>query len=171
MSAIHIPRLLRAHERSETVEIEAHLPGLETLTPVQGMVKVMHCGNYLEVQGTAETITTLTCDRCLRHYNHKLVVQVSEMIWLEEPDFLDDGVTDREVAYDELVEVLPPQGMFHPELWLYEQLCLEIPARKLCDADCDGITVVDEATSQWPVKETVDDRWASLADLKRQLRE
>jgi uncharacterized protein len=167
MTSIHIPRLVHLPDQTERVEIKEHLPDLETLTPVQGFVEVSHRGNYLEVKGQAETIMTLTCDRCLQQFNHRLSVNASEMIWLEEP--IDEALLEpeREVLMEELVESVSPQGYFEPETWLYEQLCLEIPQRKLCDSKCPGIELSDELPEVEEPK--VDHRWASLEALKRQM--
>lgn len=167
MNAIYIPHLIRAPEQTETLEIHDYLQGLETLTPVQGTVRVTHRGNYLEVTAQAETIVTLTCDRCLQQYNNRLSVDTSELIWLEEPPENEDDIPlEREISLEELVETLPPQGHFHPDEWLYEQLCLEIPQQKLCDAACAGISLNDSLPTS--PSSNGDRRWASLEQLKRQ---
>ncbi|WP_396798952.1 YceD family protein [Microcoleus sp. FACHB-1515] len=129
---------------------------------MQGEVRVTHRGNYLEVEGHAEAIATLTCDRCLKQYNHRIKVDTTELIWLQEPDPEVD--LDREVPFDEFVETLPPNGYFHPIEWLYEQLCLEIPQRKICAADCNGIE-----TNPGEAAANVDRRWSSLEILRQQL--
>jgi len=163
MEPIYIPRLIKAPERTENLEIRDYLDELETLTPVQGSVRVTHHGNYLDVDGQAETIVTLTCDRCLQQYNYRLVIQPTELIWLEdEMDEADNLPLEREITLEELVETLPPNGYFYPDKWLYEQLCLEIPQRKLCDRTCPGIQVGDMPSH--PFKS--DRRWASLEALK-----
>ncbi|MDX2216090.1 MAG: YceD family protein [Oculatellaceae cyanobacterium bins.114] len=168
MDAIYIPHLLRASEQTETLEIHDYLSGLETLMPVQGVVRVTHQGNYLEVAAQAETIVTLMCDRCLKQYNHRLSIDTSELIWLEEAaEDADNLPLEREITLEELVETLPPQGHFHPDEWLYEQLCLEIPQRKLCDLKCSGISLNDSLPASPPANG--DRRWASLEALKRQL--
>jgi uncharacterized protein len=168
MEAVYIPQLLRTPEQTEKIEIHDYLPGLETLTPVQGQLRVTHRGNYLEVVASAEAIMTLTCDRCLQQYNDRLVVDTSELIWLQEavdePDITD---SEREVAFDDLVETLDPQGYFHPDSWLYEQFCLAIPQRQLCDQQCEGIQI--EQNQPAGISATIDRRWASLEDLKRHL--
>lgn len=169
MDAIYIPQLAKALEQSEKIQVKDYLPGLETLTPVQGYVKVTHRGNYLEVSGKAETIMTLTCDRCLQQYNHRLALKTSELIWLQEPEEdPDEDLLEREVPLEDLVESISPQGYFHPGEWLYEQLCLEIPPRKLCDEQCQGIQLGDSLPQ--PVEDTTRDRrWASLEAFKNQL--
>lgn len=165
MKAIHIPWLLKQREQTNAIEVDECIDGLETLTPVRGRMLVTHKGNYLEVSIKAETIMTLTCDRCLQQYNHRLKIDTSEMVWLSESaDQLDDGDLEREVPLEDLVETLPPQGYFHPDVWLYEQLCLAIPPRKLCDQQCPGIQMTDSGSAALS-----DRRWKALEDLKKQL--
>ncbi len=164
MEAIYIPQLVRAPEQTERFPIADYLPDLETLTPVQGEVVVSHRGNYLEVKGRAEAIVTLTCDRCLQQYNHRVNVKTAELIWLQKvEDDPDADLLEREVAFEDLVETLDPEGYFQPTAWLYEQFCLAIPPRQLCDARCPGIQI----ESNQPT--AVDRRWASLESLKKNL--
>jgi len=166
MEAIHIPRLAKAPEQTEIVQVQEFISGLDTLTPVRGRLVVSHKGNYLEVSAQAETIVTLTCHRCLQQYNHRLSLNTSEMIWLDEAaNQPDAGPLERETSLEDLVEALPPQGYFQPDVWLYEQLCLALPGRQLCDTDCSGISPLDSAASE----ASSDRRWNALEALKRQL--
>ena len=166
MEAIYIPHLTKAPEQTEVIQVQEFLPGLETLTPVRGRIRVTHRGNYLEVSAQAEAIITLTCHRCLQQYNHRLAIDTSEMIWLDEAASLPyDGPLEREVELEDLVETLPPQGYFYPNEWLYEQMCLEIPQRQLCGEQCAGIQTATQEREEKPV----DRRWASLEALKKQL--
>ncbi|MBD2096942.1 DUF177 domain-containing protein [Trichocoleus sp. FACHB-591] len=165
MDAIYIPQLTRAPEQTEVLEFKEFLPDLETLTPVQGQLKVTHRGNYLEVSVQAETIITLACHRCLQNYNHRLDVDASELIWLDESAGDADAIIlGREVGLEDLVESLSPQGNFDAAKWLYEQLCLAIPQRQLCDPACTGIKLSDSLSSSG-----TDSRWASLEALRKQL--
>ncbi|PMB18331.1 YceD family protein [Fischerella thermalis] len=166
MDAIYIPQLTKAPERTEEIQVKEFLSGLDTLTPVRGRIRVQHCGNYLEVSGQAETIITCTCNRCLQNYNYRLVVDTSEIIWLDET--VEQEVflpLEREIAVEDLVETLSPHGYFDPGEWLYEQVCLEIPQRQLCDTNCPGIQPSHDPAST----SAVDRRWASLEALKKQL--
>lgn len=166
MEPIYIPRLTRAPEQTETIQFSEAIADLETLTPVQGISKVTHRGSFLEVSAQAETIITLTCDRCLQQYNYRLSIKSSELIWLDESvDEVSPILLDQDLEADDLVETLSPQGYFDVETWLYEQLCLEIPQRKLCDTQCQGIEVPQSEPSQ-PV---VDRRWAGLEAFRSQL--
>lgn len=167
MRAVHIPNLLKQPEKSQVIEVGEHLEDLETLTPVRGEIKVTHHGTYLEVQGQAETIVTLTCHRCLQNYNHRLQTSPRELIWLREaPAGEEDYPLEREVAAEDLVESLPPNGNFYPQDWLYQQLCLALPQQQLCQAECTGIEV-----SAAEAEALVDQRWAALARLKARLPE
>jgi uncharacterized protein len=166
MEAIYIPGLTKAPEKTEVIQVEQFIPDLETLTPVRGQIRVQHHGNFLEVSASSETIVTLTCHRCLKQYNHRLTLDTSEIIWLDPAaDQPDEGPIEREVAVEDLIETLPPQGYFDPSEWLYQQLCLEIPQRQLCDSLCKGIQPAPPAASAQPI----DHRWASLEALKKQL--
>ena len=166
MDAIYIPHLLKKFEQKEEIKFEEFLPELETLTPVRGSLRVTHQGNYLDVRAKAETIVTLTCDRCLKQYNHRFVVNTSEMIWLDkEVNSLDIKGGEVEVELSDLVETLSPNGYFEPGEWLYQQMCLEMPLRKLCESNCAGIQLTDAEKA----KSLSDSRWASLEALKNQL--
>ena len=169
METIYIPHLLTKTERKEVIDFEEFIPDLETLTPVRGRLQVSHQGNYLEVKAKAETIVTLTCHRCLKQYNHRLVLNSSELIWLEETaNQTDSSSAEIEVPLEDLVENLSPGGYFSPGDWVYEHMCLELPHKQLCDAQCPGISLNDAEETER--SETASDsRWASLAALKRQL--
>ncbi|MEC4895118.1 MAG: YceD family protein [Oscillatoria sp. PMC 1051.18] len=162
MSAIYIPQLLKAPEKTEVIQVQEFIPGLETLTPVRGTVVVTHRGTYLEVAGKAETIVTLTCDRTLRQYNHRLVVDTTELIWLDEnANSTENLPLEREVKSEDLSESLSPQGYFQVQEWLYEQLCLALPLRQLSDEEGEALNYQEESQ--------IDRRWAALEALKKQL--
>lgn len=168
MDAIYIPHLAKLFDQSETIQVDDYLPGLETLTPVQGRIRVTHRGTYLEVKAKAEAIVTLTCDRCLQKYNHRLIAKPEELIWLEEePEDPNAYPLEREISLEELVETLPLDGYFEPGKWLYEQLCLEIPHRQLCNKNCEGIQPPEQELQE--PSPTYDGRWASLEALKHQM--
>ena len=162
MEPIYIPQLLRAPEKTQTVEIKDFLGDLQTLTPVRGTVQITHGGNYLEVTAKAETIVTLKCDRCLKQYNHRLCVDTTELIWLEEEEE-DFPVSEVEVKFEDLWENLHPGGYFQADSWLYEQLCLQLPMRQLCDQNCEDLHLSIANPPQ------VDSRWAGLEALKKSL--
>ncbi|MFB2875761.1 YceD family protein [Floridanema aerugineum] len=166
MEAIYIPRLTKAPQQTEVIEVDEFFPDLETLTPVRGKIKVAHKGTYLDVSAQAEAIVTLTCHRCLQQYNHRLLVKTSEMIWLDEAADRDDDVLEKETALEDLVESLPPNGYFYPDDWLYQQMCLAIPQRQLCDKNCQGIQLENSSSAGGG---TIDSRWASLESLKERL--
>jgi uncharacterized protein len=168
MEPIFLPQLAHAYQQTEVIAVQTMLPDLETLTPIQGEMKVVHHGNYLQVEGKAETIVTLICDRCLQQYNYRLCANTSEMIWLRETTEEDAfaGILAEAIEDPALVETLSPEGYFQPDDWLYQQLCLELPQRQLCDAACPGIAV-KKSPSENPSQ--MDRRWSALADLKHQL--
>ncbi len=159
---IYIPHLEKAPDKARVIDLDDHIKALETLTPVKGRLVVEHRGNFLEVTAEANAIMTLACDRCLQNYNSRVEVDTSEFIWLQD-ESPDDYDLEREVAVDDLVETLPPQGHFDPQAWLYEQFCLALPQRKICNEDCAGIEPKASESAQ------IDGRWAALSSLKQQL--
>ena len=165
MRPIYLPQLAQAPQRTEVVKVHDLISGLDSLTPVQGKVKVEHRGNYLQIWAQVETIVTLSCDRCLQQYNHRLSAEFSELIWLsEQPEQALPETMEVEADCADLVEVLSPQGYFDLEDWLYQQLCLQLPHRQLCDSTCPGLP--EASTNQG---NTMDQRWAALAAFKQAL--
>ncbi|WP_159784890.1 YceD family protein [Sodalinema gerasimenkoae] len=164
MESIYVPSLLKAPQKTEVIDFKQFIPELETLMPVRGTVSVAHEGTYLQISATLEAIVTLTCDRCLQQYNHRLNISPEEVIWLDvNAGRVDDLPLEQEVLSEELTESLHPEGHFDPQDWVYEQLCLALPHRKLCRQDCGGI---DVETATPPI---IDRRWAALQDLKGKL--
>ncbi|NCJ06193.1 DUF177 domain-containing protein [Synechococcales cyanobacterium C] len=163
MEPIYLPQLAKAWQKTETQTIQTYLPTLATLTPVQGVLKAVHQGNYLQVSTELETIVTLSCDRCLQQYNQRLSIQPTELIWLTEAE---DLLPEPNTCEDsDLLEALPSHGYFDPEDWVYQQLCLALPQQQICMETCTGIApqyATDPSSS-------LDRRWAALADLRHQL--
>lgn len=165
MEPIYIPHLLKAPKRTAEIIVDDSIADLDTLVPVKGAISVRHGGNFLEIVAQAETITTLVCDRCLQHYNHRLAIDTNELIWLEsELESAGDIPNEREVSLEDLSETLPPNGHYSPEDWLFEQLSLALPLRKVCGEDCPGASQKTTANEHYQ-----DSRWSSLAALKEQL--
>ncbi|MEA5535566.1 YceD family protein [Crocosphaera sp. XPORK-15E] len=165
MQAIYIPHLLQIPNRTQTLLLDDFVSGLDTLTPVRGKMLIRHGGTFLEIGLRVETIMTLSCDRCLQQYNHRLTLDTSEIIWLDKnADLPQNFPQEREIAWEDLSETLSPEGHFDPNSWLYEQLSLAIPLRQLCGKDCQAPrTKPDEKP---PI---IDSRWSSLESLKGQL--
>jgi uncharacterized protein len=163
MQSVYIPHLLNRPQRSQTLLLDDFLTEMETLTPIRGSLVLRHGGTFLEVKLAAETIVTLTCDRCAQDYNHRLSIKTNELIWLEaEPET--PSLKEREVAYEDLSETLPPEGHFDPASWLYEQVSLALPLSQLCGKGCSPPDLPDSDRPTPP-----DSRWAALADLKSHL--
>jgi len=159
---VNLNDLLRMADQSLRVEIEGYFADLDTLTPIQANLTVQHQNTFLKVVGTAEAIVTLTCDRCLGHYNYRLAVDTDELIWLQqEDDSLPFDFSEEWSNASDLMESLPANGQFDLAQWLYEQLCLTLPHQQLCSESCPG-TAIDSSDFPAPI----DHRWAALAKLK-----
>ena len=169
MESIFIPRLLKAPQQQEILEVDENLKDLETLTPVRGTMSVRHCKTYLEVKAQASAIVTLVCDRTLQNYNERLEVDTTELIWLQLSSELEALPREREVSLDDLQESIDPHGYFDPEAWLYEQFCLALPLRNVSNLDNAAEVNVNVIETEQDTDPQIDSRWAKLADLKQQL--
>jgi uncharacterized protein len=169
MEPLYIPHIAARRDRTIEVIVDEFIPEFETLTPVRGKVIVKHGGTFLDIAAQTETIVTLTCYRCLQHYNHRLVLNTTEIVWLDpDADKPDDGPLERETDAEDLLESLPPEGHFQPDVWLYEQLCLAIPQRELCNLDCAEV-VADRPLAVTDPEVKLDSRWGILETLKDRL--
>ncbi|MEN9204819.1 MAG: YceD family protein [Thermostichales cyanobacterium BF4_bins_65] len=144
LRAIPIKELLKLPRQTVLMEFCQGIPDFESLTPVQGWVKLTHRGQFLQAWGEASTIVTLTCHRCLQQFNHRLHTQFEEILWLE-------GTPE-----DDLMETLDPQGSFDTTDWVYQHLCLALPQRQACRPECQPPILTT------PAPETGDPRWAIL---------
>jgi uncharacterized protein len=157
MELIYIPHIAQAPRATVVLEFREFLAQMETLTPVQGTLVVRHGGTFLEVNAQANTIVTLTCDRTLVQFNHRLAIDVNEFIYLRsEPGPMP---RERELETDDLNETLPPTGHFDPQGWLYEQLCLAMPYPQIAPDAPESVNVQCDGAG-------VDRRWAALAGLQ-----
>jgi uncharacterized protein len=164
MEKIFIPRLAKAVDATETIQFKEFIEGLDTLTPVQGVMTVRYLGSVLEVKAEAWAIVTLTCDRTLQQFNHRLYVNNSddpELIWLSASIPSDQLPKEQEIDINDLVETLPPNGYFDPTEWLYQQLCLAIPFQKIAP-DAPPLAELTEPLQPTTV---IDKRWAALSSL------
>ncbi len=148
--------------------VDQAIAGLESLTPVRGEIRVRHHGNALEVEGVADTIVTLCCDRCLQPFNHPLHAEAREILELlasggaeQAAPSLAGGLEPAAFLLGEdLDDRLDPRGRFDPEQWLFEQLSLRLPLVNRCGSDCPGPPSWGDAPAP------ADPRWASLRSLR-----
>ena len=163
MEKIYIPQIAKSVDATEIIEVKEFINDLDTLTPVQGVVKIKHQGSFLEVKAEAFAIMTLTCDRTLNHFNHRLAINTSELIWLEESGHNSKYAKEQEIDLEDLVETLPPNGYFDVAGWLYEQMVLAIPFQKIAP-DAPALNqILDQPIS---LDQTTDKRWAALGNLR-----
>lgn len=150
---------LRLLPDGRTWHVDQPIAGLASLTPVRGDLRALHHGTVLEVEGTAGTIVTLCCDRCLQTYNHALAATARELLEIGPAGPQEEDVL---FAAEDPVERLDPSSAFDPERWLFEQLSLQLPLVNRCGADCPGppLPPGDAGDDQ-----SGDPRWAALRSL------
>ena len=150
--------------------INQPIAGLTSLTPVRGQLHATHRGTVLEVEGEADTIVTLCCDRCLQHFNHPLRATSRELLWIGDtatahatttaPAPGDPVALEGEGDDSGLMEQLDPRGSFDPEHWIFEQLNLQLPIVNHCGSDCPG-------PATWTSDNAgIDPRWQALQGLR-----
>ena len=151
---------LRLLSEGRSWAVDQPIAGLASLTRVRGQLRAIHHGTVLEVEGTADTIITLCCDRCLQTYNHALAAKARELL-----EIAVAGPQEEEVVFaaEDPVECLDPGGSFDPERWLYEQLSLQLPLVNRCGADCPGPPLPQGDASD---EAGGDPRWAALRSLR-----
>ena len=161
MENIFIPQLLKMPEQTHQFQLNDYIRDLDSLTPVKGIFRLTHHHNFLEVSLKADTILTLTCDRCLQTFNHRLKVDTTEIILLQYPENENYLPLEREVMREDLSETLPPNGELIVEEWIYQQLSLAMPLRNLCGNNCQPPSIQKHSSNS-----KSDNRWSALADLK-----
>ena len=156
---------MRLLSDGRTWPVDQPIAGLASLIPVRGQMRALHHGTVLEVEGSAETIITLCCDRCLQTYNHVLAAKARELLEIgaaapEEQEVV--FAAEDPVECLDPVECMDPGGSFDPERWLFEQLSLQLPLVNRCGADCPGPPLSQGDASG---DGAGDPRWAALRSL------
>ncbi len=153
---------LKHLEQGRHWQINQPIGGLTSLTLVRGQLHASHRGNVLEVEGEADTIVTLCCDRCLQHFNLPLQASSRELLWIGDPAHDPSDLVALEGEGDDsgLMEQLDPRGSFDPEHWIFEQLNLQLPIVNHCGSECPGPATWSSDGSGG------DPRWSALRDLR-----
>lgn len=151
--------------------VDQPLEDLDSLTPVRGWIHAVHRGTLLEVEGEAEAIVSLRCDRCLQWFNHTLGCRPRELIWLE-ADSCGEDPSELQLRGDDLTERLDPRGCFDPARWIFDHLHLQQPLVRRCGAHCPGPDLPSGRNGQQSVpaggqEGPIDPRWEILRQLHR----
>lgn len=157
---VSIPEL-RALSEGKGWQVDQSITDLDSLTPVRGVLAVVHHGTALEVSAEVETILTLCCARCLQPYNQLLRAAARELIDFRSGPSSAAGEADP--LAEDLDDRLDPRGRFDPERWLFEQLSLRLPLVNRCGDDCPG-------PARWSSdSRATDPRWDALKALSAPL--
>lgn len=148
-------------------QVDQPIRGIDSLTPVRGSLMARHLGTVLELRGSAETIVTRCCDRCLQTFNQPLAFEAHELLELAGGEAalpsLAGGPLDVSLITpggDDLDDRLDPRGSFDPEDWIFEQLSLHLPQVARCGPHCPG-------PATWSSDgDDTDPRWAALRTLR-----
>jgi uncharacterized protein len=162
LKPIRLSELRQLPGQTQEVRFRQFFAGFESLTPVEGSLRVSHRGHFVEVRAQARTIVTLTCHRCLQQFNHRLELDVEEIILIREPNSGPPPLELELKEEEDLLESLPPNGELDVEDLMRQYLHLEMPTQLPCRPDCPGIVVESAAPAGDP-------RWAPLAALLKEI--
>jgi uncharacterized protein len=164
--AVDVRELLSKPGAHKHVVVRAPLDGLATPVasvppdrPVTVDAEVESVVEGLLVSGMVRATAVVHCVRCLRDLDHEVEVEVRELFALHPGDDEDEGyavLTDDRLPLDTMAR---------------DALVLGFPAFPLCRPDCAGLCPVCGADRNTVDcghggTETIDPRWAGLADLR-----
>jgi len=164
--AVDVRELLQKPGAHKHVVVRAPLDDLATPVasvppdrPVTVDAEIESVVEGLLVTGTVRATAVVRCVRCLRDLDHEVEVEVRELFVLHPGDDDDEGYAV--LAGDRL----PLDTMAR------DALVLGFPAFPLCRPDCAGLCPVCGADRNTVDcghggTETIDPRWAGLADLR-----
>jgi len=164
--AVDVRELLHKPGAHKHVVVRAPLDGLATPVasvppdwPVTVDAEIESVVEGLLVTGTVSATVLVSCVRCLRQFDQELEVQVRELFALVAADDEDEGYA-----------VLPDDRL-PLDTMARDALVLGFPAFPLHSPDCAGLCPVCGADRNTvdcghSGSETIDPRWAGLADLR-----
>jgi uncharacterized protein len=171
--AVDVRELLRKPGAHRHVVVRAPLDDLATPVasvppdrPVTVDAEVESVVEGMLVTGKVGATAVVRCVRCLRDLDHEVEVEVRELFALEPGDDEDE---------DEGYAVLPDDRL-PLDTMARDALVLTFPAFPLCRPDCAGLCPVCGADRNTVDcghggSESIDPRWAGLADLRTSLQE
>ena len=171
--AVDVRELLSKPGAHKHVVVRAPLDDLATPVasvppdrPVTVDAEIESVVEGLLVTGTVRATAVVNCVRCLREFDQELEVEVRELFALE---------PRREEDEDEGYAVLPDDRL-PLDTMARDALVLGFPAFPLCRPDCAGLCPVCGADRNTVDcghggTETIDPRWAGLADLRLSIQE
>jgi uncharacterized protein len=161
---------------SESVEIAAESlqrEELAALSPVAWRGRITYADPGFHLRARAKYEQTLRCDRCLGEYTEPVESELELMVLEHTEREEEEG--ERELSEEDLGLVYAEGGVLDTRPMLVEQLQLNVPMRPLCREACQGLCPVCGANrnaQECDCKvETVDPRWAGLAELRSRLTE
>lgn len=158
VEAIDVRELLEHPGTSRRVRLHEPLADLRTEmalvpadAPVDGELLLEGVIEGVYVSGAVVAPVRMTCARCLREFDRRVDVEISELV-AREPQPDDDYRLDPELRLD-------------PEPLVRDAVGLELPFAPLCQEDCRGLcTTCGADLNEGPCscRGPIDPRWAAL---------
>jgi len=118
---------------------------IEEISPkekVRATLTVEEKGACIEVSGDIEAIVELECDRCLKKFNHSVIISIEEVFTTV--DAFDYSHNEIELKNDNFVVELGSEGEIDITDLIYQSVFLNLPSKKICAENCEGDKVLQE---------------------------
>lgn len=109
---------------------------------VKATLDVEEKGACIEVYGTLNADVELDCDRCLKKFNYRMIVDIDEVFTTV--DAFDYSHSEIELKNDNFVVELGSEGEIDITDLIYQTVLLNLPNKKICDENCQGLEAFQE---------------------------
>lgn len=138
---------------------------IEEINPqkeVKATLKATLKGACIEVEGSVEALAELECDRCLKKFNHSMIISIKEVFTTV--DAFDYSHNEIELKNDNFVVELGNEGKIDIVDLIYQSIILNLPSKKICEESCTGGAVLEQMQN-----EKTDPRLAIFKDISKNL--
>jgi uncharacterized protein len=145
-------------------ESDLKLEGLELASPVGGSVTVTNSGARLLIRGSAWGDVVLQCGRCLKAFIYPVDAEIEEDFDIK----VIQRVASRQKVEDDTLKALFEGAAINLNELILQEFTLSLPISPVCSADCfapcPACGKPADACGCPPNPDTIDPRWAPLAE-------
>ena len=157
---VEIDEIRKAPEQTLSVEFNKVIEAIDEKKPIHADITFKLLGNIITATGKIHGETTSTCVRCLKEFNRKIDVNLSEKYMLGNLFNGMDG--EIELKDNNFLEELGDKKEIDIEDLIYQSVILNSPNQIVCDINCVG----DEILEKYIKKEISDPRLEVFKNIK-----
>ena len=148
----HKPVTLKGEVTPEEMELETLDPLIRAPRPLSYAVEVEKMEHSLLVKGRLRLVLACECARCLKPYDHPVVLN-------DWTCFIPLSGEEKAPVVNDCVDLTP---------YVREDILLAFPLHPLCRSDCGGLTYPSKSKTAGPAgeREPLSSAWAELNKLK-----